>query len=87
MRSPHHLPTRLWASSHHCSRYWERWFAAVTFIPYSLLMDRAEFGACPLCATLFVGYYRWASFFSAFLMVVNDLGLSETSYVFSAYNV
>lgn len=66
---------------------WERWFAPVTFIPYSLLLDRTVFGACVLGGTLFISYYSWASFFSSFLMVVNDLDVTTASYVTNAYSV
>ncbi|CAL8583700.1 hypothetical protein XPA_009320 [Xanthoria parietina] len=66
---------------------WERFFAPVTFIPYSLLLDRTVFGACMLSATLFFGYFCWNSYFSSFLQVVNDLNVSEASYVVQAYTV
>lgn len=66
---------------------WERFFAPVTFIPYSLLLDRTVLGACVLSATLFISYYCWASFFSSFLMVVNNLSVTEASYVSNIYSV
>ena len=66
---------------------WERFFAPVTFIPYSLLLDRTVFGACVLSATLFISYYCWASLFSSFLMVVNNLSITDASYVSNIYSV
>ena len=66
---------------------WERFFAPVTFIPYSLLLDRTVFGACILSATLFVSFYCWNSYFSSFLQVVNDLSVTDASYVVQAYTV
>ena len=66
---------------------WERFFAPVTFIPYSLLLDRTVFGACLLSATLFVSYSCWNSYFSGFLQVVNDLSVADASYVVQAYTV
>lgn len=66
---------------------WERFFAPVTFIPYSLLLDRTVFGACILSATLFVSYYCWNSYFSSFLQVVNDLNVTDASYVVQIYTV
>lgn len=66
---------------------WERFFAPVTFIPYSLLFDRTVFGACILSATLFVGYSCWNSYFSSFLQVVNDLSVTHASYVVQVYTV
>ncbi|KAG6999328.1 MFS general substrate transporter [Physcia stellaris] len=66
---------------------WERFFAPVTFIPYSLLLDRTVFGACILSATLFVSYSCWNSYFSSFLQVVNDLSVTDASYVVQTYTV
>lgn len=66
---------------------WEKFFAPVTFIPYSLLLDRTVFGACILSATLFISYACWNSYFSSFLQVVNDLSLTDASYVVQTYTV
>ena len=66
---------------------WERFLAPVTFIPYSLLLDRTVFGACNLSATLFISYYCWNSYFSSFLQVVNDLSVTDASYVVQTYTV
>jgi hypothetical protein len=66
---------------------WERFFAPIAFIPYSLLLDPTVFSACILSATLFVSYFCWASYFSSFLMVVNDLSVADASYVVQAYTV
>ena len=66
---------------------WERFFAPVTFIPYSLLRDRTVLGACILSATLFLSYACWSSYFSSFLQVVNDLSITHASYVVQTYTV
>ena len=66
---------------------WERFLAPVTFIPYSLLLDRTVFGACILSATLFLSYYCWTSYFSSFLQVVNNLSVSHASYLVQTYTV
>ncbi|KAL8722331.1 MAG: hypothetical protein Q9225_001179 [Loekoesia sp. 1 TL-2023] len=66
---------------------WERFFAPVTFIPFSLLLDRTVFGACILSATLFISYNCWNSYFSSFLQVVNDLSVTHASYVVQTYAV
>ena len=60
---------------------WERFFAPVTFIPYGLLLDRTVLGACILSTILFLSYFCWNSYFSSFLQVVNDLSVTEASYV------
>lgn len=66
---------------------WERNFTPITFIPFSLLLDRTVLGAYVLSAILFISFHCWASYFSSFLMVVYDLSITDTSYVFNAYNV
>lgn len=66
---------------------WERFFAPVTFIPYSLLLDRTVFGACILSATLFFSYNCWNNYFSSFLQVVNDMSVTDASYVVQTYTV
>ena len=66
---------------------WERFLTPVTFIPFSLLLDRTVFGACMLSATLFVSFYCWNSYFSSFLQVVNDLSVTDASYVVQTYTV
>ena len=66
---------------------WERIFAPVTIIPYSLLLDRTVLGACILSATLFLSYYCWNSYFTSSLQVVNDLSVTHASYVVQTYSV
>ncbi|KPM40581.1 Siderophore iron transporter mirB [Neonectria ditissima] len=66
---------------------WEKFFASVTFIPFSLLLDRNMVGACILGAVLFISFYCWNSFFSSFLQVVNGLSVAEASYVVQIYGL
>jgi len=66
---------------------WERFLAPTTFIPYSIMSDRTALGACLLSATLFLSYFCWSSYFSSFLQVVNDLTVTEASYVVQVYTV
>lgn len=66
---------------------WEKFFAQITFIPYSLLLDRTVAGACMLAATLFMSYSLWSGFFSSFLQVVYDLDVDKASYVVQTYTV
>ncbi|KAL8643687.1 MAG: hypothetical protein Q9226_008187 [Calogaya cf. arnoldii] len=66
---------------------WERFLAPVTFIPYSLLLDRTVLGACMLSCTLFISYFCWSSYFTSFLQVVNDLSVTDASYVVQSYTV
>ncbi|KAL3479231.1 major facilitator superfamily domain-containing protein [Aspergillus californicus] len=66
---------------------WERFFAPVTFMPFSLLLDRNMVGACLLGAVLFISYYCWFAMFTSYLQAVNDLSVTKASYVANAYSV
>ncbi|KAJ3523281.1 hypothetical protein NM208_g12513 [Fusarium decemcellulare] len=66
---------------------WERFLAPVTFIPFSLLLDRNMVGACILGSVLFISYYCWYSFFGSFLQVVNNLSVAHASYVTQIYTL
>ncbi|CAG9985189.1 unnamed protein product, partial [Clonostachys byssicola] len=66
---------------------WEKFFAPVTFIPYSLLLDRTVFGACILSAILFLSYMLWNSYFTSYLQVVKNLSVENTGYVVQVYTV
>ncbi|KAM5341915.1 hypothetical protein ACJ41O_014946 [Fusarium nematophilum] len=66
---------------------WERFFAPVTFIPFSLLLDRNLVGACILGAVLFISYFCWFSLFGSFLQVVNNLSVTKASYVVQIYGL
>lgn len=66
---------------------YEKFYAPVKFMPFELLTDRTVLGGCVLSATLFVSFYIWDSYFSSFLQVVNDLSITETSYVVNIYSI
>lgn len=65
----------------------EKYLAPKTFIPYELLTDRTVLGACILSAILFVEFYIWDSYFTSFLQVVNNLTITQTSYVANIYSI
>ena len=66
---------------------WEKKYASLTFIPYSVLLDRTVLGACGLSATLFFSFWCWNSFFSSYLQVVNGLTVIHASYVVQTYTM
>ncbi|KAG9780833.1 MFS general substrate transporter, partial [Aureobasidium melanogenum] len=65
----------------------EAFLAKVPFIAARLLTDRTVIGACLLDVTYQISYYCWASYFTSFLQVVNDLSISEAGYVSSTFDV
>lgn len=67
--------------------FYEKYVAPTTFIPYNLLTDRTVVGACILSGTLFVSFYIWDNYFSSFLQVVNNLTITEATYVGNIYSV
>ncbi|PWY83846.1 siderophore iron transporter [Aspergillus sclerotioniger CBS 115572] len=66
---------------------WERYYAIVTFVPYSLLRDPTVVGTCMVSATLFASFGCWNSFFGSYLQVVNGLTVESASYVVQSYVV
>lgn len=65
----------------------EAFLAPVPFIAAHLLTNRTVIGACLLDVTYQISYYCWASYFTSFLQVVNDLSISEAGYVSSTFDV
>lgn len=66
---------------------YEKYRAPVCFIPFELLFDRTVLGACILAASLFVSFYIWDSYFSSFLQIVNDLSITQASYIVNIYSI
>ncbi|KAL2818025.1 major facilitator superfamily domain-containing protein [Aspergillus granulosus] len=66
---------------------WEKHYASITFLQYSLLLDRTALGACILSATLFISYWSWSSFFSSYLQVFHNLSVKNASYIVQLYTV
>lgn len=67
--------------------FWEKFFASTSFIPFSYLSDRQVLGACSLGFTLFISQYCWKSFFTSFLMVVNNQSVTTATYISNSYQV
>ncbi|PGH05894.1 hypothetical protein GX51_02675 [Blastomyces parvus] len=66
---------------------YEKYLAPVCFIPFGLLFDRTVLGACVLAGSLFVSFYIWDSYFPSFLQVVNNLSITEASYIVNIYSI
>ncbi|KAH8880469.1 siderophore iron transporter mirB [Thozetella sp. PMI_491] len=66
---------------------WERFFAPISFLPFSYLSDRQVLGACVLGFTLFLSQYCWKPFFSSYLMVVGNQSVTTATYITNAYQV
>lgn len=66
---------------------WEAFLAPQPFLTASLLLNRTVAGACLISFTYQIAYYCWASYFSSFLQVVNNLSISEAGYITSIFDV
>ncbi|KAK3070390.1 hypothetical protein LTR53_010556 [Teratosphaeriaceae sp. CCFEE 6253] len=55
----------------------ERYIARKPFIPFDLLVSRTILGTCFLGFTYQIAYYCWASYFSSYLQVVNNLTIAQ----------
>ncbi|KAL4731645.1 hypothetical protein ACLX1H_000622 [Fusarium chlamydosporum] len=66
---------------------WERFFAKISFIPWKFLLDRTVTGACLLSFSLFFSYGCWGLYFTSILQVVNNLSVTNASYIISTYTV
>jgi hypothetical protein len=65
----------------------ETYVAKTPFLNVNLLANRTVIGACLLDVTYQISYYCWASYFTSFLQVVNNLSLAEAGYVASTFDV
>ena len=66
---------------------YETFLARAPFLNVNLLANRTVIGACLLDITYQISYYCWASYFTSFLQVVNNLSLAEAGYVASTFDV
>jgi len=66
---------------------WERFLAKKSFIPWKLMQDHTVIGACLLSFALFFSYMCWGLYFSSILQVVNNLSVTQASYVVACYTV
>jgi MFS family permease len=62
------------------------YFAPNPFLKSQFLTDRTVLGACLLDATYQISYYCYASYFTSFLQVVNNLSVSEAGYVANTFS-
>lgn len=66
---------------------YESFLAKAPFLNVNLLANRTVIGVCLLDVTYQISYYCWASYFTSFLQVVNNLSVAEAGYVSSTFDV
>lgn len=65
----------------------ERFVTPRPFLRFDLLASPTIIGTLLLAMTYQVSYYCWASYFTSFLQVVNNLSIEKAGYVASAWDV
>lgn len=60
---------------------WERFFAEQSFMPWVFMRNRTVIGAMLSSFAIFFSNGCWALYFSSILQVVNNLSVTEASYV------
>ncbi|KAI5864843.1 putative transporter [Durotheca rogersii] len=66
---------------------YEVYVAPAPFLKNKFLLDRTVIGACLIDLTYQISYYCWASYFTSFLQVVNNLTVAEAGYVNSTFQI
>lgn len=65
----------------------QTFLAPEPFIKPEFLRNRTVLAACLIDMTYQMSYYCWASYFTSFLQVVNNLSVSEAGYVNSTFQI
>ncbi|KAF7553465.1 hypothetical protein G7Z17_g3593 [Cylindrodendrum hubeiense] len=66
---------------------YETFLSPVPFLNKKFITDRTVIAACLIDMTYQASYYCWVSYFTSFLMVVNNLTIAEAGYVNSTFSV
>ncbi|KAE8147774.1 major facilitator superfamily domain-containing protein [Aspergillus avenaceus] len=66
---------------------YERWLAPVTFIPWSLLLDRTVFFTYTMAASLYFAWYLWDTYFYSMLVIVFNQTVTQATYITNIYSV
>ena len=66
---------------------YETFLAPTPFLSAKVLANRTVIGTCLLSFTVQISYFCWASYFTSFLQVVNNLSLAEAGYVTETFDV
>ncbi|KAJ9148566.1 Siderochrome-iron transporter MirB [Pleurostoma richardsiae] len=66
--------------------FYETYIAPAPFLKARFLTDRTVLGACLLDTTYQISYYCYASYFTSFLQVVNNLTVAQAGYVANTFS-
>ncbi|GMG03760.1 unnamed protein product [Aspergillus oryzae] len=66
---------------------YERYIAPVTFIPWSLLLNRTVFFTYTMAASIYLAWYLWDTYFYSMLVVVFNQSVTQATYITNIYSV
>ncbi|KAK0642858.1 major facilitator superfamily domain-containing protein [Cercophora newfieldiana] len=67
--------------------FYESLWAPVPMLNFKILTNRTVIGACGLDIVYMISYYCWANYFTSFLMVVNNVSMSNAGYISNTFGV
>lgn len=67
--------------------FWERFGAAVSFIPWSLIKNRTVIFTYTMAFSFYIGWYVWDSYFYSLLIVMFNQTVPHATYVSNIYTV
>lgn len=65
----------------------QMFLAKAPFLKHQALANRTVIGACLINMTYQISYYCWASYFTSFLQVVNNVSVANAGYINSTFQV
>ena len=66
---------------------WERFFAPITFVPWSLLGNRTVIFTFTMASSFYVGWYIWDTYFYSLLVVLFDQPIVHATYIANTYTM
>lgn len=67
--------------------FWEKLGATQTFIPWHLIKDRTIVSTYTMMASIYTAWYLWNSFFYSYLIVVNNVSITQATYITNIYTI
>lgn len=66
---------------------WEKYGAAITFIPFYLLKNRTVIFTYTMAASLYIGWYIWDTYFYSLLVVLFNQPVVYATYIMNIYTM
>ncbi|KAF2150515.1 MFS general substrate transporter [Myriangium duriaei CBS 260.36] len=66
---------------------YEAFLAPKRYLPMGLLFDRTVLGSCIYAAIAFLSFYLWDGYLYSFLLVVNNVSVTNAGYIRNIYSI